>query len=135
MPSGFKRSSQHHGSGGCDEWATAVGSGTPSCVEAVAWPTGGGSARKPTTVLGGHCDGCVERASGERRRRVTSGRLPVVPGSGRHATEDTCAIVEAPIGAVPVVCGARGDRVAAGAGLRGTGDGLAIGPGRVDDLA
>src|SRR3954447_11636895 len=66
---------------------------------------------------------------------VASGRLPVVPGSGRHATEDTCTIVEAKIGAAPVVCGARRDRVAAGAGLRGTGDSPAAGSGRVDDLA
>jgi transposase InsO family protein len=57
---GFKRSSQHWGGGGCDEWAATVGSGTTSCVEAIAWPTGGGSAREPATVLGGHCDRCVE---------------------------------------------------------------------------
>src|SRR4051812_40785125 len=122
--------------GGCDEeWAAAFGSGIAACAAAVTWPTGGGSAREPTAVLGGHCDGCVERGGGERRRRVASGRLPLVPGVGRHATEDTCAIVEAFIGAVPVVCRARGDRVAAGAGLRGPGDVPATGPGRIDDLA
>ena len=42
---GFKRSSQHLNGGGCDEgWETALGSGTTSCVTAVARPTRRGAA-------------------------------------------------------------------------------------------
>src|SRR5215210_3072824 len=42
---GFNESSQHLDGGGCDEgWETALGSGTTSCVAAVARPTRCGAA-------------------------------------------------------------------------------------------
>jgi len=98
---GFKWSSQHLDGGGCDEgWETALGSGATSRVAGVAWPTRRGAAGEPAAVLGGDCGGSVERGRGDRGRRVARGGGPLVPGGGRHATDDTCAISEAAIGAV-----------------------------------
>src|SRR4051812_44095098 len=98
---GFKLSSQHLDGGGCDEgWETALGSGATSRVAGVAWPTRRGAAGEPAAVLGGDCGGSVERGRGDRGRRVARGGGPLVPGGGRHATDDTCAISEAAIGAV-----------------------------------
>src|SRR4051812_50026005 len=96
--------------GGCDEeWAAAFGSGIAACAAAVTWPTGGGSAREPTAVPGGHCGGRVERGGGDPRRRVAPCRPALVPGVGRHATEDTCRSGGAVCGAGPGGCRARGD--------------------------
>src|SRR3982751_4250560 len=87
--------------GVCDEgWETALGSGARSRVAGVAWPTRRGAAGEPAAVLGGDCGGSVERGRGDRGRRVARGGAPLVPGGGRHATDDTCAISEAAIGAV-----------------------------------
>src|SRR3954470_23515410 len=98
---GFKWSSQHLDGGGCDEgWETALGSGATSRVAGIAWPTRRGAAGEPAAVLGGDCGGSVERGRGDRGRRVARGGGPLVPGGGRHATDDTCAISEAAIGAV-----------------------------------
>jgi putative transposase len=98
---GFKWSSQHLDGGGCDEgWETALGSGATSRVAGVAGPTRRGAAGEPAAVLGGDCGGSVERGRGDRGRRVARGGGPLVPGGGRHATDDTCAISEAAIGAV-----------------------------------
>src|SRR3954469_5664474 len=98
---GFKGSSQHLDGGGCDEgWETALGSGATSRVAGVAWPTRRGAAGEPGAGLGGDCGGSVERGRGDRGRRVARGGGPLVPGGGRHATDDTCAISEAAIGAV-----------------------------------
>src|SRR3954466_11428169 len=98
---GFKWSSQHLDGGGCDEgWETALGSGAPSRVAGVAWPTRRGAAGEPAAVLGGDRGGSVERGRGDRGRRVARGGGPLVPGGGRHATDDPCAISEAAIGAV-----------------------------------
>src|SRR5689334_5818545 len=103
MPLGFKRSSQHLDGGGCDEgWETTLGSGTTSRVAAVAWPTRRGAAGEPAAVLGGDRGGSVERGGGDRGRCVARGGGPLVPGGGRHATKDSCAISEAAIGAVSV---------------------------------
>src|SRR3954464_5583537 len=105
---GFKWSSQHLDGGGCDEgWETALGSGATSRVAGVAWPTRRGAAGEPAAVLGGDCGGAGGggrggrgRGGGDRGRRVARGGGPLVPGGGRHATDDTCAISEAAIGAV-----------------------------------
>src|SRR3954447_18611071 len=98
---GFKWSSQHLDGGGCDEgWETALGSGATSRVAGVAWPTRRGAAGEPAAVLGGDCGGSVERGRGDRGRRVARGGGPLVPGGGRHATDDTCAIREATLRAV-----------------------------------
>src|SRR4051812_950430 len=98
---GFRWSSQHLDGGGCDEgWETALGSGAPSRVAGVAWPTRRGAAGEPAAVLGGDRGGSVERGRGDRGRRVAPGGGPLVPGGGRHATDDPCAISEAAIGAV-----------------------------------
>src|SRR4051794_11145287 len=98
---GFKWSSQHLDGGGCDEgWETALGSGATSRVAGIAWPTRRGAAGEPAAVLGGDCGGSVERGRGDRGRRVARGGSPLVPGGGRHATDDPCAISEAAIGAV-----------------------------------
>src|SRR4051812_12688 len=98
---GFKWSSQHLDGGGCDEgWETALGSGATSRVAGVAWPTRRGAAGEPAAVLGGDCGGAGGRGRGDRGRRVARGGGPLVPGGGRHATDDTCAISEAAIGAV-----------------------------------
>src|SRR5436853_7465970 len=115
---GFKRSSQHLDGGGCDEgWETALGSGPTRRVAAVARPTRRGAAGEPAAVLGGDRGGSVKRGGGDRGRRVTRGGGPLVPGGGRHVTEDICPIREAAIGAVSVVCRTRGTCAGAGAGL------------------
>src|SRR3954463_8740654 len=133
---GFKRSSQHLDGGGCDEgWETALGSGTTSRVAAVARPTRRGAAGEPAAVLGGDCGGSVKRGGGDRGRCVTRGGAPLVPGGGRHVTEDICPISEAAIGAVSVVGGTRGTCAVAGAGLWGAGDRPTAGACGVHDLA
>src|SRR3954466_15193915 len=87
---GFKWSSQHLDGGGCDEgWETALGSGAPSRVAGVAWPTRRGAAGEPAAVLGGDCGGSVERGRGDRGRGVARGGGPLVPGGGREGTAST----------------------------------------------
>src|SRR5689334_2236513 len=136
MPLGFKRSSQHLDGGGCDEgWETALGSGTTSRVAAVARPTRRGAAGEPAAVLGGDCGGSVKRGGGDRGRCVTRGGGPLVPGGGRHATEDICPISKAAIGAVSVVCGTRGDRAGSRTGPGHPADRAPAGAGSINDLA
>ena len=131
----FRWSSQRLEGGGCDGCAeTALGSGGARRV-AAAGPAGGGAARAPAAVLGGDRGGAVERGRGGGRRRVAGGWGKVVPGGGRHATSDACAMVEAALRAVPVGRGTRGDRALARAGPGRAGDRPPAGAGGVDDLA
>src|SRR3954453_14424560 len=66
---------------------------------------------------------------------VVGGGGTMVPGGGRHATIDAGAVVEAALGAVPVVRGTRGGRAVACAGARGAGGRPTARAGGVDDLA
>src|SRR3954453_18367057 len=86
------------------------------------------------SFLGVHRGGAVERGRGDGGGGVAAGRVPLVPCGGRHATVASVAVVEAALGAVPVVRRAGGDRALAGEGPRGAGGGPppegGAGPGR-----
>src|SRR4051794_41906718 len=83
---GFKWSSQHLDGGGCDEgWETALGSGAPSRVAGVAWPTRRGAAGEPAAVLGGDCGGAGGGGRGGRGRRGAPRGGPPGPGGGGGA--------------------------------------------------
>src|SRR5829696_9203165 len=72
-------------------------------------------------LLGVDRGGTVELGRGDRRGGVGGGRVPLVPRGGRDATIDARAVVEAALGAVPVVRGARGLKalLATRCGVRG----------------
>src|SRR3954451_21817431 len=122
------------GGGCCDGRSAALGSG-PAWEAEVAGAAGGGAARGSAAVLGFHRGGSVERGRGDGGGGVAAGRLPLVPCAGRHATVASVAVVEAALGAVPVVRRAGGDRALAGAGPRAAGGGPPPEAGAVDDLA
>src|SRR3954451_23127244 len=122
------------GGGCCDGRSAALGSG-PAGEAEVAGAAGGGAARGSAAVLGVHRGGSVERGRGDGGGGVAAGRLPLVPCGGRHATVASVAVVEAALGAVPVVRRAGGDRALAGAGPRAAGGGPPPEAGAVDDLA
>src|SRR4029453_9630967 len=86
-------------------------------------------------LLGVDRGGRIERGGGDRGGGVGGGRVPLVPGGGRDSTLDARAVVEAALGAVPVLCGARGDRGASCAGTWDAGDRPAARAGGLDDLA
>src|ERR687893_785392 len=77
----------------------------------------------------------VELGRGDRRGGVGGGRVPLVSGGGRDATIHARAVVEAALGAIPVACGARGDRAVACTGAWGAGGCPAAGAGGIDGLA
>src|ERR687889_2687205 len=85
-------------------------------------------------LLGVDRGGTVELGCGDRRGGVGGGRVPLVPGGGRDATIHARAVVEAALGAVPVACGARGDRAVACTGAWGAGGCPAAGAGGIDGL-
>src|SRR4029453_1305185 len=86
-------------------------------------------------LLGVDRGGTVELGRGDRRGGVGGGRVPLVPGGGRDATIGARAVVEAALGAIPVICGGRGGRAVACAGAWGAGGCSTAGAGAVDDLA
>ncbi len=117
----FNWSSQHPGEEGWDGRSASVG----SCVAeqaAFAGTASGRAAGAPAAVLGIDCGGAIERGRGDWRRRVGAGRSTVVSEGGRHATIDACAIIEAVVWAIPVVCGAGGACNPACPGLWGAAD-------------
>src|SRR3954466_14673246 len=132
---GFKWSSQHLGGGIRDGHAEAAFGPVGARRVALAGPARGGAARGPAAVLGGDRGGAVQRGRGAPRGGVAGGGRPLVPGGGRHATIDAGAVVEAALGAVPVVRGTRGGRAVARAGRRGAGGRPAARAGGVDGLA
>src|SRR4051794_41943191 len=88
---GFKWSSQHLDGGGCDEgWETALGSGAPSRVAGVAWPTRRGAAGEPAAVLGGDRGGAGEGGRGGRGRRGAPRGGPPGSGGGGGGPPGTC---------------------------------------------
>src|SRR3954447_10475287 len=121
------------GGGCCDGRSAALGSG-PAGEAEVAGAAGGGAARGSAAVPGVHRGGSVERGRGDGGGGVAAGRLPPVPCGGRHATVASVAVVEAALGAVPVVRRAGGDRALAGAGPRAAGGGPPPGAGGGDGL-
>jgi hypothetical protein len=116
---GFNWSSQHlvmiEVSGG----STTAGSrpSDPSADE-VTWSSEV-QARRRGCVLGRDREGVVAGRGGDVRGRVAAGRAALVPQRWRHAAGRR---QEAALGAVPIVCRARGDRAAQGQGQGRTRD-------------
>ncbi len=130
----FNWSSQHSGQGGWDGGSASV----RSCVAeqaAFAGTTSGRAAGAPAAFLGIDRGGAVERGRGDWRGRVDAGRSTVVSEGRRHATIDACAIIEAVVWAIPVVCRAGGACDPACPGRRGAADRPADGAVGIDDLA
>ena len=130
----FNWSLQHSGQGGCDGRSASVG----SCVAeqaAFAGATSGRAADAPAAFLGIDRGGGIERGRGDWCGRVGTGRSTVVSGGRRHATIDACAIIEAVIGSIPVVCRAGGARDPACPRRRGAADLPVHGAVGIDDLA
>src|SRR3954453_10147893 len=132
---GFKWPSQHLDGGVGDGHAEAAFGSVGARRVALAGPARGGAARGPAAVLDGDRGGAVQRGRGGWGRCVVGGGGTMVPGGGRHATIDAGAVVEAALGAVPVVRGTRGGRAVACAGARGAGGRPTARAGGVDDLA
>ena len=130
----FNWSSQHSGQECCDGRSASVG----SCVAeqaAFAGATSGRAADAPAAFLGIDRGGGIERGRGDWCGRVGTGRSTLVSGGRRHATIDACAIIEAVIGSIPVVCRAGGACHPACPGFGGTADRPADGTVGIDDLA
>ncbi len=130
----FTWSLQHSGLGGWDGGSASV----RSCVAeqaAFAGTTSGRAAGAPAAFLGIDRGGAVERGRGDWRGRVGAGRSTVVSEVRRHATIDACAIIEAVVWAIPVVCRAGGACNPACPGRRGAADRPAHGAVGIDDLA
>jgi len=105
---GFKRSSQHHDAGGCDEhWKAAFGS-IWSGVVALAWPTASSRTRRTATVLGIDCSGHVERGCRGWSRCAAGCWNQMVPKGRRHATSNVWTIGETTLRQVSLVSGTRG---------------------------
>ena len=129
----FNWSSQHSG-GMLDGGSTSIG----SCVaeQAVfAGTTSRRAAGAPAAFLGIDCGGALQRGRGDRRGCVGAGGSTVVPKGRRHATIDTCAIIESVVRAIPVVRRAGGACDPACAGRRRAADRPAHGAVGIDDLA
>jgi HTH-like domain/Integrase core domain len=127
---GIKRSSQHLGLGGVD--GTAAGLDNEDNGQSADAVAGAASAqaRDRATVLDQDRAGVDERGRRGRVRRVAAGGSAVVPPRWRDAADQP----RFPVGTLPVVRRAGGDRVVDGAGVRGTRDRAAAGALALDDL-
>ena len=94
---GFKRSSQHLDGGGCDGYAEAAFGSVRARGVALTRPAFGGAARGSSAVLGGGRHGMLERGRRGWCRGGAGSRNTLVPGSRRHATITSLAVVEAAI--------------------------------------
>ena len=131
---GFKWSSQHLGEEGWDGRSASVGSRVAEQA-AFTGTTSGSAAGAPAAVLGIDCGRSVERGRGDWRERIWAGRSTVVSKGRRYATDDTCAISEAAVWAIPVVCRAGGACNPACPGCGGAADRAAYGAVGINDLA
>ena len=132
---GSNRSSQHSGTGGCDdEEETAIGH-VRARQAVLAGTPGRGAARDAGGVLG--CGGGwqLERGRGGVGRCIGAGGNKVVPEVRRHATNSSVGLGAAAVGALSVVCGAGGDRAVASSGPRHARHRPAPRPSAVDNLA
>ena len=116
----FNWSSQHSGSGRL-RWQVGVGQSCVAEQAAFAGTPSGRAAGAPAAFLGVDRGWCVERGRGDWRGRVGPGRSTVASDVRRHATIDACAIIEAFIWAILVVCRAGGACNPACPGRRGGG--------------
>jgi hypothetical protein len=131
---GFKWSSQHLGEEGWDGRSASVGSRVAEQA-AFTGTTSGSAAGAPAAVLGINCGRSVERGRGDWRERIWAGRSTVVSKGRRYATDDTCAISEAAVWAIPVICRAGGACNPSCPGCGGAADRAAYGAVGINDLA
>src|SRR4051794_14909190 len=131
---GFKWSSQHSEVGGCDEHSrAAIGTVWTGAITFIRTAAGRG-ARRTDKILAGNRDGVEQRRCCGGSRSVAACRNQMVPKGRRHATSEVQILSEAALRALPVICGARGDRTAEGAGLFHTGDWASPRAGSLDNL-
>ena len=117
--------------GGCDEQVEgAVVRADGAGCEGLGGPSGGGSPREPSTVLGRRRERALQPGGRRRGRRPARGRQPVVPRGWRHADRHAGLA----LGSVPLARRARGDRDPARRRSRGAGDRPPTRPLAVDDL-
>lgn len=110
---GLKGSSQHLARRCCDEEASTPGIGSRSASpDEVPRPANGRPARASAAVLGRDRSRFIERASRSGRRAVSTGWDTLVSREWRDGT----ARVPSPVGSLPVLRRARGDRSASRSG-------------------
>src|SRR6185312_16368076 len=121
--------------GSCDDYSKAPFGSMWASTVAVAGSAAGSTTGGLSGVLGIDCGRPHNRGRCDRRRSVARRGGPVVPEGRRHATITLCAIFEAPIGPLSIVCRARGDCHFAGPGRWSPHDCLQARAGLLDDLA
>ena len=130
----FKWSSQQPGEECWDGGSASV----RSCLaeqDVFTGTTSGRAAGAPAAFLAIDSGWLIERGRGDWRGCVGGGRRTVVSECGRHATNDACAIIEAVVWAIPIVCRTRGACHPACPGSGSAADRAQHGAIGIDDLA
>jgi len=105
---GIKWSSQHLDEEGCDEHRKAPFGSIWAGAVAFAWSTASGRTRRAAPVLGGDCDGLLERGCRGWGRCAAGCWNQMVPKGRRHATSNVSTIGEAAFRPVSLVSGTGG---------------------------
>ncbi len=115
----------------CGEPEVASGRSSAASSDAVTGAAPGQPAGDPVALLAQDRPRTLQRGCGAGLWRVDAGGHPVVPPSWWHATHQPRPAV----GALPVICRARGDRAAQGTRSRRARDRPEAGPVALHDLA